>query len=200
MQRERRRDPYPWTWEIPAAVAMTTVLLIVVGIQLGRSMANLLAGAGWTWPASDAGAFPSPIGTAFWASLPGVLSGHADAGLPTPTPDGLAGPGLVWASVATTEVALLMATIWVGVWAYQRWGPGRMRGMATRAEAEKILGVTRLRKVASIVRPDLYGKHATATAAAVQRTASDLTEQTGPHLGHGLSPWLLNGRQPKEER
>jgi len=60
-----------------------------------------------------------------------------------------------------TEVALLSATIWVGVWAYQRWGPGRMRGMATAAEAEKILGVTRLRKVAGIVRPDLYGKHAT---------------------------------------
>ena len=89
------------------------------------------------------------------------------------------------------------ATIWVGVLAYQRWGPGRMRGMATAAEAEKILGVTRLRKVAGIVRPDLYGKHATSTAALVQRPAGDLTEQTGPQLGHGLSPWLLNGRRTK---
>ena len=65
---------------------------------------------------------------------------------------------------------------------------------------EKLLGVTRLRKVAGIVRPDLYGKHAAATPAPVQRTAGDLTEQPGPHLGHGLSPWLLHGRRTKEDR
>ena len=131
MQRERRRNPYPWTWEIPVAVALAALFVIVISIQLGRSVANLLAGAGWTWPDANAGAFPSPIGTAFWTSLPGVFGGHADAGLPTPTPDGLAGRGLVWVSLAMTEVALLTATIWVGVSAYQRWGPGRMRGMAT---------------------------------------------------------------------
>ena len=39
-----------------------------------------------------------------------------------------------------------------------------MRGMATAAEAETILGVTRLRKVADIVRPDLHGKHASTAA------------------------------------
>ena len=201
MQRERRRDPYPWTWEIPVAVALATLFVIVIGVQLGRSVANMLAGAGWTWPAADgganAGAFPSPLGTAFWTSLLGVLGGHADAGLPIPTPDGLAGRGLVWVSLTMTEVALPTATIWVGVWAYQRWGPGRMRGMATAAEAEKILGVTRLRKVASIVRPDLHGKHAAATAAPVQCTAGGHTEQTRPQLGHGLSRWLLNGRRTK---
>ena len=92
------------------------------------------------------------------------------------------------------------ATVWLGAWAYQRWGPGRMRGMATAAEAEKLLGVTRLRKVGGIVRPDLYGKHAAATPAPVQRPAGDLTEQPGPQLGHGLSPWLLNDRRTKEDR
>jgi hypothetical protein len=75
-----------------------------------------------------------------------------------------------------------------------------MRGMATAAEAEKILGVTRLRKVAGIVRPDLYGKHAAAATTPVQRAAGDLTEKPGPQLGHGLSPWLLDGRRTKEER
>ena len=92
MQRERRRDPYPWTWEIPLAITVATLLVVVLGIQLGRSVANLLAGAGWTWPDPNAGTFPSPIGTAFWTSLPGVLGGHADAGLPTPTPDGVRSP------------------------------------------------------------------------------------------------------------
>ena len=80
MQRERRRDPYPWTWEIPVAVALATLFVIVIGIQLGRSVANLLAGAGWTWPDANAGAFPSLIGTAFWTSLPGVLGGHREPG------------------------------------------------------------------------------------------------------------------------
>ena len=31
MQRERRRDPYPWTWEIPVAVALATLFVIVGG-------------------------------------------------------------------------------------------------------------------------------------------------------------------------
>lgn len=203
MQRERRRDPYPWSWEIPVALTLATLLVIVIGIQLGRSLANLLAGAGWTWPAADgganAGAFPSPIGTAFWTSLPGVLAGHAEAGLASPAPSGLAGSGLVWTSLALTELTLLTATIWVGVYAYQRWGPGRMRGMATAAEAEKILGVTRLRKVAGIVRPELYGKHAAAPEP-VHHTVGDATEHHGRALGPGLSPWLLDRRLTKEDR
>ncbi|MDP3973030.1 MAG: hypothetical protein Q8P61_09000 [Candidatus Nanopelagicales bacterium] len=200
MQRERRRDPYPWTWEIPVAVALATLFVVVIGIQLGRSVANLLAGAGWTWPDPNAGTFPSPIGTAFWTSLPGVLTGHSDAGLPNPAPSGLADSGLVWISLALTELTLLTATIWVGVYAYQRWGPGRMRGMATAAEAEKILGITRLRKVAGIVRPDLYGKHAAAPEPVDRTAEGDATEQPGPALGGGLSPWLLDRRLTKEER
>lgn len=46
MQRSRRATPYPLTWEIPAAVA-GLLLLLVLGAQIGRSVANLIAGAGW---------------------------------------------------------------------------------------------------------------------------------------------------------
>ena len=197
MQRERRRDPYPWTWEIPVALMLATSLVIAIGVQLGRSVANLLTGAGWTWPAADAGSaagvFGSPIGTAFWASLPGVLAGHADAGLPIGSSGGLAGPGLVWASVAFTEVALVSALIWVGVFVHRRWGPGRMLGMATAAEAERLLGVTRLRTVAGIVRPDLYGGH-TAAPGPVQRTAGDPIDQPRHAVGGGLGRWLVDRR------
>jgi len=91
-------------------VVLATLFVIVIGIQVGRSVANLIAGAGWTWPDANAGTFPSPIGTVFWTSLPGVLGGHAEAGLPTPVPDDLAGRGLVRGSLALTEVALLTAT------------------------------------------------------------------------------------------
>jgi hypothetical protein len=63
MQRERRHDPYPWTWEIPAAVITLVLLIVATGAHLGRSAANLLAGAGWTWPTMG-GFFSGEIGRA----------------------------------------------------------------------------------------------------------------------------------------
>ena len=201
MQRERRRDPYPWTWEIPVAIALIAVVVMVTGVQLGRSLANMAAGSGWTWPNTDTppgNGMGSPVGTAFWTSLPGILSGDSAAGLPPSAPSGLAGPGPLWGSITLTELALLTLTGWAGTWLYLRWGPGRMHGMATVAEAERLLGLTRLRKVAPIVRPDLYGKHAYA-APTVQRVAgfgeveppASRTNWTGRSLS---SPWLRTNR------
>jgi hypothetical protein len=161
MQRERRRDPYPWSWESPAAIVLIVVVVILIGLQLGRSAANLVAGAGWTWPNIDPGTgtgtvVSSPVGTAFWTSLPGILGGNSGAGLPPSSSSGLAGRGLLWGSITVTELTLLTLTAWAGTYLYLRRGPGRTRGMATVSEAEKLLGVTRLRRVAPIVRPDLY--------------------------------------------
>lgn len=50
MQGERRRNPYPLTWEIPLAVLVAAVLLAVLGVHAGRAVANLVAGAGLTLP------------------------------------------------------------------------------------------------------------------------------------------------------
>jgi hypothetical protein len=197
MQRERRHDPYPWTWE-PAALAGALLLIgLVLGVQVGRSLANLAVGAGWMWPESRAGDGPgpgpsisSPIGGAFWRSLSGVLSGDAGDGLAKPVPDPLAGPGLVWGSVAATEIVILTALIWMGAWTYLRWGPGRLRGMATRSEADAILGVTRIRKVADIVRPDLYGRHRH------PRTS----HQSAPHAGMSIHRRAAKqGRTPADQ-
>lgn len=200
MQRDRRRDPYPWTWEIPTAIAAVFALAAVTGVQLGRGLANLAAGAGWTWPAADSGmSTPSPIGAAFWTSLPGVLAGRAEAGLARPVPDQLAGPGLLCACIAATEVVLAGGLTWLIVYAWQRWGPGRLRGMASTSEAEKLLGVTRLRKVAPLVRPDLYGKQPQ-PAGVVHRSAGDVEEPVSQQMGKGLSPWLLPGRFNKEHQ
>jgi hypothetical protein len=67
-------------------------------------------------------------------------------------------PATLWTWTVVTEVMLLAVCVFVLKMVLDRWGPGRMRGMASRGEAERLLGVTRLRKVRSVVRPDLYGK------------------------------------------
>lgn len=145
MQRSRRRDPIPWTWEIPFGICMVAILVLALGVQLGRSGANLAAGSGWHWPAR----------TDLFASIPGILGGNARTGL-TPLRTA-ANAHLVWLSVAVVEVLAITAMIWALKVAMDRWGPNRLRGMATAAEAETMLGRTRLRKAAPVVRPDLYG-------------------------------------------
>jgi hypothetical protein len=65
----------------------------------------------------------------------------------------------VWTWAVATEVMLLAVGVWLSKLVLDRWGPGRPRGMASRGEAERLLGVTRLRKVRSVVRPDLYRKN-----------------------------------------
>ena len=147
MQRSRRGDPYPFTWEIPAAIIASVLLVLVLGAHIGRAAANLLAGAGWGWPAQ----------AELFRSLPGVLGGDGGAGLPGTYHEG-AGRSALWTWIGVTELllaGLLASALMIGL---DRWGPQRVQGMATRAEAEQMLGRTRLRKASAVVRPDLYGK------------------------------------------
>ena len=147
MQRARRNDPYPFTWEIPAAIIAGVLLVLVLGVYLGRAVANLVAGAGWAWPAR----------AELFAALPSVLGGDAGAGLPAPLPGG-AGQTALWAWIGATEILLVALLVWALKVGLDRWGPRRVQGMATRAQAEQMLGRTRLRKASTVVRPDLYGK------------------------------------------
>ena len=144
MQRERVEDQYPWTWEIPLAVVCGVVVLGVVACQLGRSVANWFAGAGWRWPTPDK----------LVTSLPGLLAGDAAAGL-----SGVqhaASADVLWGWLSVVALIIITATAVVGVLAWRRWGRGRMRGMATITEAHELFGKDRLWKVRHVVRPDLY--------------------------------------------
>jgi hypothetical protein len=147
-QQSRRHDPYPWTWEIPLAIVLVILIVLVCWVHVGRGIANVWAGAGW--------AFPNRV--ELFRSLPAVLRGDAAAGL-----DGLNGPlsspSAVWRWAVMTELMLLAISVLLLKLFLDRWGPGRPRGMASRGEAERLLGVTRLWKVRSVVRPDLYGKN-----------------------------------------
>ena len=147
MQRSRRGDPYPFTWEIPAAIIAGVLLVLALGVHIGRAGANLLAGAGWGWPAQ----------AELFRSLPSILAGDGGAGLPGTYHEG-AGQSALWTSIGATELLLLILLASALMIGLDRWGPQRVQGMATRAEAERMLGRTRLRKGSAVVRPDLYGK------------------------------------------
>ncbi|WP_407344995.1 hypothetical protein [Pengzhenrongella phosphoraccumulans] len=145
MQRSRRTTPYPFTWEIPVGTLLAVLLALVLGLQAGRSLANLVAGNGWV--------FVDRV--ALFTTLGPLLSGQADAGLPAvihPAP-----VGLLWTSVGIVQLLVISVIGWAVKFGLDRWGPARLRGMATAAQAEALLGRTRLRRHAKVIRPDLYG-------------------------------------------
>jgi hypothetical protein len=144
-QRSRRHDPYPWTWEIPLVTVLALLVLIIFGAHVGRGIANVVAGSDWR--------FPNRVD--LFRSLLGVLRGDAAAGL-VDLDGSVASPSTLLMCVAATELILLMVTVLLLKFCLDRWGPGRMRGVATAGEAERLLGVTRLRRNRRMVRPDLY--------------------------------------------
>jgi len=136
MQRARRHNPYPVTWEIPLGIACAVLLTLAVGVHLGDALAHLTAGQPWAWPQSRD----------LFASIPAVLTAQ-------PAPPAL--NPRTW--IVTVELLLTGSLGWAAYSTWQRWGPSRLKGMATGEQAEQVLGVRRLRKVATIVRPDLHG-------------------------------------------
>lgn len=144
-QQARRRDPYPWTWEVPVGLALTYLLLAGLAAHVGRAVANRAAGAAWAFPARPD----------LFTSLPSLLTGHPDAGL-TLYSGPLASSEALLGGVVATELVLLAAALAGLKLGLDRWGPGRMRGMASRHDAEQLLGRSRLRRNAAVIRPDLH--------------------------------------------
>ncbi len=137
MQRARRHNPYPLTWEIPLGIACAVLLTLAVGVHLGDALAHLTAGQPWAWPQSRD----------VLSSIPAVLAAEPASAAVNPR---------VW--IVTVELLLTGSLGWAAFSTWQRWGPSRLKGMATREQAEQVLGVRRLRKVAAIVRPDLHAR------------------------------------------
>jgi len=143
----RRPDPVPWSWEIPAGAALAWLCVAAAALLAARGVAGLLTGRGWLWPDSPR-LFPA---------LGGLATGRVGAGVESGGGTELS-PMLVYGLAGTFEVVLLVASIWVGVRFWTTLGPGRRPGMASRADAETILGVGRMRRVRKLIRPDLYGR------------------------------------------
>ena len=144
-QRERRDNPYPLTWEVPLAVFAGSLLILVLGIHLGRALATFASGGTWAWPAA----------THLFSSAIGVLQGDGGAGLQTPVSSVDSDTLFGWVlAVEIVTIVVYGLLVWVGV---RRWGPNRVLGLASAEDARRLLGRQRLHAVRRVVRPDLYG-------------------------------------------
>jgi hypothetical protein len=143
-QRSRRQDPYPRTWEIPLILVDAILILGVFGIHIGRAIANVLAGSVWM--------FPNRVN--LFSSLSAFCAETREPVLLICT----GSPHRRVACIDATELILLAGTVFLIKLGLDRRGSGRMKGVASPGEAEKLLGVTRLRRSRKIIRPDLYRK------------------------------------------
>jgi type IV secretion system protein VirD4 len=150
--RRERRDPLPLTWELPAAAALAWVAVAAILLPAGRGAASWLTGGGWVWPETGPG---------LTASLAGLLAGHPSYGLSASTATFLPADSVVYLLVALVELAWLIVSLLVLRAWWRTWGPGMREGLADRAEVEKVLGLSRMRRNRNVIRPDLYGKSKT---------------------------------------
>lgn len=147
----RRPDPQPigQGWEVAVVAIGGALLGLGLAGLAGLGAASALFGGGWVWPHGTA-----TIGHV----IGGVLAGHPGRGLPAGQAAKVAGPVAVYVCVAAAELALAVAASVAGVLFARYRRPGDARGgMATRGEAEQVLGISRLRQARQIIRPDLYG-------------------------------------------
>ena len=148
---QRRRDPQPVGrgWEV--AVAVIGAVLLGAGLAAlgGLGAASLLFGGGWVWPHGT-----DTIGQV----IGGLLTGDPGHGLPPAQRRRVASPAAVYACVVAAESALITTGCAAGVVFCRYRRPGDARGgMATRREAEHVLGMSVLSRARPIIRPDLYG-------------------------------------------
>jgi hypothetical protein len=142
----------PLTWELPAAAAAAWVGVAAMLLPAGRGAASWLTGAGWVWPNT---------GADLTASLEGLLTGHPSYGLAATRAAAVPTAAVVYLLVALAEFGWLMASLLVLRAWWRTWGPGMREGLADRAEVEKVLGISRIRRNRTVIRPDLYGKNKT---------------------------------------
>jgi hypothetical protein len=144
-----RHDVQPLTWELPAAGAAAWLAGAALLLPAGQGMAGVVFGRGWAWPRG---------GRAVLASIGGLASGHPGRGMTALEANRIPAAGSVYLLIVVAELLLAAGAVYAVVLWWRHLGPGVHLGMADRAEAEDVLGLTRLRQACTIIRPDLYGQ------------------------------------------
>jgi hypothetical protein len=134
-------------WELAVAAISGALLGLGLAALVGLGAASALFGRGWVWPHGT---------TVIGQVVGGLLTGHPGRGLAPTELRRVANPTAVYLCVAVCELTVVAASILGGVLTarYRRPGDAR-RGMATRSEAEAVLGLSTLQAGRHIIRPDL---------------------------------------------
>lgn len=149
MPYQSRRDPTPWSHggEIALAAVAAAVLAIVLAALTGLALAAACFGSGWVWP-HGTDTIVRVIGS--------LLAGHPGHGLPAGDTARLPGPGVIYGCIAVSEALLIGVIVAVALASSHWFRPGgARRGMASRWQAQQVLGRSRLREAARLIRPDL---------------------------------------------
>jgi hypothetical protein len=180
MTRHRTRDPQPLdrSGEIAILALAGALSILALAALTGLAAASAVFGGGWVWPADTEHLITATVG---------LLTGHPGHGLAPADAARVPEATLVYGTVAVTEALTLTAAGAVGV-VLARFlaGGDTRRGMATRVEAARVLGVRRLRRARTIIRPDLSGPHP--ACAPSGRRGFD-PAQVGWQLGRSRIPW-----------
>jgi hypothetical protein len=141
--------------EVVLVVLAGVLLFLALAALIGLASASALFGGGWVWPSDN-----DTIGQV----LAGLLTGEPGRGLPMQLQARVPGSVAVYSSVASAELLMIAAagTAAALFWRYHRPGDAR-GGMATRSEAQQVLGRSRLRQARTIIRPDLYAASSRST-------------------------------------
>lgn len=137
----------PTTWEIPAAAGCAWLVSAALLLPGGRGAAALVFGGGWVWPVGP---------DALVASIGGLATGDVGAGLDAGGVALLPGTVAVYAAIAAGMLLLAAATACAAVFWRRNLGAGSQTGMADRSEVQAVLGLSRLRTVRPLIRPDLH--------------------------------------------
>lgn len=148
---QRRRDPTSLTqgWEVAAGAIGLGLIGVALAALAGLGIAAAVFGGGWVWPHGV---------DAIGRTLGGLAAGHPGRGLPPTVAGRVAGPVATYGCVVVCELAVIAGSVTAGLAIARRL---RSDGMATRRDAEQILGLSELRSAREIIRPDLYGRAGT---------------------------------------
>jgi hypothetical protein len=143
-----RQDVQPLTWELPAAGGVAWLAGALLLLPGGQGAAGAVFGNGWAWPHSA---------RALLDSIAGLAGGHPGRGLTLEQAARIPAAGAVYLLIVVGELLLAAGVIYLAVLWWRHLGPGAHLGMADRAEAETVLGLSRIVRARKVIRPDLYG-------------------------------------------
>jgi hypothetical protein len=143
------RDPAPLSQHGELALVVLSLAAFVCGwcVLGGISLVTFLASGTWIWPA-DTATVVQVVG--------GLLTGDTHRGWPQNQAGVLPGQALIYTGAVTGLIgaSTIAATTAVLINRFHLPNDPR-RGLATRRETAQVLGLSRLRQVAPIIRPDL---------------------------------------------